>query len=298
MDILFGFGYYGYGFNHWYGRNEKSSHASNRENIAKKKFDAMKKTMEACCISGAIEEGRAAGSNSHLKFLPVDALNNVYGYLLGKDFENDEDADISNHLDKTLPRLDHRVRTKKRSVGVQQFDIDFKDLSLYEPGNKITIHLTMPNFHLTGPCFRDLKKHVKKSPGWDLKRIACSEAEKVQHKVTRKSNAYFVNAIYTVPGTLKKKKKNRKSSGLKAAATARKTSNQDMAKYKCPPNPGATAALQAALASAQDNDGVIEPKCLNKTLSFGFSKAFLDAKVEEQEELNVKPAAKKLKTEQ
>ena len=39
-----GYGFDGYGHGHWYGSREKSSHAQNR--VAKKKFDAMKKTME------------------------------------------------------------------------------------------------------------------------------------------------------------------------------------------------------------------------------------------------------------
>jgi len=58
-------------------------------------------------------------------------------------------------------------------------------------------------------------------------------------------------------------------------------------------DPKASAALQAALDSPQDNDGVIDPECLQKALAVGFSKAFILAKVEEQEALNVKPAAKK-----
>ena len=49
-------------------------------------------------------------------------------------------------------------------------------------------------------------------------------------------------------------------------------------------NPVATAALQAALDSAQDGDAK-------------YSKVYIDAKVDERIELNVKPAAKKLKTE-
>jgi hypothetical protein len=60
-------------------------------------------------------------------------------------------------------------------------------------------------------------------------------------------------------------------------------------------NPAATAALQAVLASAQDGDGVVNPDLLQKALSKGFSRAFIDAKVDEQEALNVKPAAKKMK---
>mmetsp|Transcript_13492 Transcript_13492/g.19213 ORF Transcript_13492/g.19213 Transcript_13492/m.19213 type:complete len:329 (+) Transcript_13492:63-1049(+) len=327
MDLffhLYGFGHYGYdgyGRGHWYGSNEKSRHSLNRENEAKKKFDAMRRTMEATMIETTINEAREEGSNSHLQKLPNDALNNVYGYLLGKEFENDENAKISKQISEAIPRIDHRARTVKK-VGEKylQFGVDFSDLSLFEPGNKITIPLTLPNFHLTQPCFRDLKKHVVKSSGWDLKRVVCTPAEKKLHKVTRKSNAYFVNAIYKVPGTAKKKSRKKASTSntnvslsaayasvsapaafasasapnaKKRAAPAPATKAPKKPAYKA--NPAATAALQAALASAQDGDGVVDPECLKKALSFGFSKAFIDAKVDEQEALNVKPAAKKMK---
>ena len=64
------------------------------------------------------------------------------------------------------------------SKEVAETGIDFNDMSIYEPGSKITIPLTKPDFHLTQPCFRDLRKHVKKNPGWDLQRVALSEDEK------------------------------------------------------------------------------------------------------------------------
>ena len=224
-------------------------------------------------------------------------------------------ADVSRQLAKAAPYIQPSARTSK-TVGDKtlQFGIDFSDLTLYEPGNKITIPLTMPHFHLTQPCFRDLKKHVVKSTGWDLKRVACTDAEKKKHKVTRKSKAYFVNAIYKVPGTPKKKskkKKNKKTASTSAsasapaakknasaptkkrAATATKATKKPI--YKA--NPVATAALQAALDSAQDGDGVVDPKCLKKALAQGYSKVYIDAKVDERMELNVKPAAKKMKTE-
>eukprot|EP00985_Skeletonema_marinoi_P005050 scaffold2184_cov51-Skeletonema_marinoi.AAC.1 len=103
MDLfgyLFALEGYGYGHgrsHHWYGSNEKSKHAKGREEEATKKFDAMKMTMEvrsiaavSITVSQAVEvvdqyetmiettinEARAEGSNSHLKHLPNDALNN------------------------------------------------------------------------------------------------------------------------------------------------------------------------------------------------------------------------------
>ena len=79
----------------------------------------------------------------------------------------------------------------------------------------------------------------------------------------------------------------------KRAVTATKATKNSI--YET--NPVATAALQAALDSAQDGDGVVDPKCLKNSLAQGYSKVYIDAKVDERIELNVKPAAKKLKTE-
>jgi len=42
----------------------------------------------------------------------------------------------------------------KVSKAEVEADIDFNDMTLYEPGNKVTIPLTRPDYHLTQPCFR------------------------------------------------------------------------------------------------------------------------------------------------
>jgi len=259
-------------------------------------------TSKATMVEATINEERAEGSHSLLTELPTDALNNVYGYILGKEFEKDENADVSKQLAKTVPYIQPRARTGKTVGGKHlQFGVDFSDLTLFEPGNKIEVPLTLPTFHLTQPCFRDLKKHVVKSTGWDLKRIACTEQEKKQHKVTRKSKAYFVNAIYKVPGTAKPKKqqtkKKSKASAVAAsapafasAASGSKMNASPLTKKRAAIE--ATAALQAALDSAQEGDGVVDPECLRKALAVGFSKAYIQARVEEQ---SLKPAAKKVK---
>ena len=129
--------------------------------------------------------------------------------------------------------------------------------------------------------------------------------------MTRKSKAYFVNAIYKVPGTLKKKKKSKAkvasagaaaastksaptaTAGMKRAATATIVPATAAKKPTYKANPAATAALAAVLESAQDNqNGVPDAKVLAKALVLGYSKTFIDAKIAEQEELNVKPAAR------
>lgn len=63
--------YYG-GRSHWYGRREKSRHSQGREDEAKKKFNKMKSQMECTMVEATVNEQRSAGSNSHLKDLPVD----------------------------------------------------------------------------------------------------------------------------------------------------------------------------------------------------------------------------------
>ena len=82
------------------------------------------------------------------------------------------------------------------------------------------------------------------------------------------------------------------TSTKKRAATTTKATKKPV--YEA--NPAATAALKAALDSAQEGNGVVDPACLKTALGFGYSKVFIDAKVDEQEALNVKPAAKKMKT--
>jgi len=45
----------------------------------------------------------------------------------------------------------------------------------------------MPNFHLTQACFRDLKKHVVKNSGWDLKRVEALRNKRSKTKSRRKA---------------------------------------------------------------------------------------------------------------
>ena len=100
-------------------------------------------------------------TSSHNKIVVITALNNVYGFMFGKEFENDENAELAKALAETAPKIQARAHTGtgKRSDGSYlEFGVDFSDLSIYEPGTKITVRLTNPSFHLTQPCFRDLKK--------------------------------------------------------------------------------------------------------------------------------------------
>jgi hypothetical protein len=83
------------------------------------------------------------------------------------------------------------------------------------------------------------------------------------------------------------------TAGKKRAATATIVPTTAAKKRTYKANPAASAALAAVLESAQDNQkGVPDAKVLAKALVLGYSKAFIDAKIAEQEELNVKPAAR------
>ena len=56
------------------------------------------------------------------------------------------------HLQMNVDKMGNDLsKTSKAEV---EADIDFNDMTLYEPGNKVTIPLTRPDYHLTQPCFR------------------------------------------------------------------------------------------------------------------------------------------------
>lgn len=314
------FGFYGYEYYPWAGSSEKSRHAKRRENEATSKFDSLKNKMQTAMVENTIFELRGPQSHSPLKSVPTVLLNNIFGFVFGQDYEGFDakedtaataaasaagDTVISsrtlgrrprkavNYSELNVDQLGNDT-TKISKVEVET-GIDFSDMSLYEPGNIITIPLTKPNHHLTQPCYRDLRKHVKKNPGWDLKRIAISEEEKKSFKkpkITRTSTCYYVNAIFKVPGKPQKKR----------AAPAKKASSKKKAKVdgdskpeaKKKVDPAATAALQEAVNSAMnDTDGKVDVECLQRALEAGFSKFFVLAEAAKQkEEADSKPAAK------
>ena len=63
------------------------------------------------------------------------------------------------------------------------------------------IHDTLldPSCHLTGPCFRDFKKHVKTRPGWDAKQRRATEQEKAQYRPTGRGHANWTDITYKPP---------------------------------------------------------------------------------------------------
>jgi hypothetical protein len=104
-------------------------------------------------------------------------------------------------------------------------------MSLYTtPGMKIIIPLTVPNEHLTAPRYRDLRKHVKDHPNWDVKRVVATPAQKQEYRVTRKGSVYFISVVYTVPGMITKTTRKRKKSSDTASS-----STDDVGERKSPP---------------------------------------------------------------
>ena len=144
-------------------------------------------------------------------------------------------------------------------------------MSLYNPGEKISIPFSKPDFHLTGPCYRDFRRHIKQFPSWGVQRIAATTKER--RKVYRKGTVYFVNIIYNVPG--------------------RKTTKRKRGPTKLDPVPEpllpkqqkkATRALEAAVESAGINRGMhwlVDPVLLQRAEDAGYSKRFVLVKVSE-----------------
>eukprot|EP01082_Thalassiosira_pseudonana_P014296 g13025.t1 g13025 contig7:705047-706126(-) len=209
--------------------------------------------------------GRRARKSVNYSELDID--------ILGRDADEQR-----NEAEKLKKELTLREKWDVKKGLVDETDVvDLADITLYQPGAKIAIPITNPMMHLTGPCWRDFKKAVRKNKGWDVKRFAATEEEKKEHKVQRKGNVYFIDAIYTVPGS-----------------TAVEHASKE---YKA--NPTATAALREALEfAATSRSGTVSAKSLKRAIGEGYSKHFIMAQVEKQKgEMDVKhPAAKKAKT--
>ena len=125
-----------------------------------------------------------------------------------------------------------------------------------------------------------------------------------QH-TSRKSTAYFVNAVYKVPGKKKKAKKapsSKKAPAKKAPAKKRKAPTKPVAKKPiAKADPEKVARLEAAIASARSSsDGEVGAKEMKEALAAGYSKFFILAQLEDEEDSeseveDSKPAAKKTK---
>jgi hypothetical protein len=124
--------------------------------------------------------------------------------------------------------------------------------------------------------------------------------------ISRKTTAYYVNAVYKVPGKKKKAKKAPSSKKMPAAkkATAKKRKAKEPTKKPAAKvDPERVAKLEAAIASARSSsDGEVGANEMQEALAVGYSKFFIlalaGAEEDEESENEVedaKPAAKKTK---
>lgn len=67
------------------------------------------------------------------------------------------------------------------------------------PGSAVTIPLSSPNLHLTGPCYRDFAKHVRSFDGFHSKRIRVTGSEKYQYAMGGKHSVYWILIVFRMP---------------------------------------------------------------------------------------------------
>ena len=77
-----------------------------------------------------------------------------------------------------MVELESRGKNTEEEEEEDNVGINLADLALYTPGKKISIPLTLPNHHMTGPCYRDLRKHIISKDGWDVKRVAATPEQR------------------------------------------------------------------------------------------------------------------------
>jgi hypothetical protein len=227
--------------------SEKSRHAERREREAMVKFQAVRKKVTLASVKNRIRIvglGCQHGSGSHFTCLPKVTIDHILDYYRGKEHDELEKASDSEKKPETTvcaaPPLPPSGRISRRRVAAvaaaaivnitkEESGKEDKPLNLnalYMPGSKIIIPLTKPDLHLTGACWRDFSRAVRTHEQWDVKRrVATLENCKAKK---RKGKAYFVDAIYTVPGGLAKKKRAAKKGATYSATNkqAKKTKTQ------------------------------------------------------------------------
>ena len=80
---------------------------------------------------------------------------------------------------------------RREQQALQVIDSAHVQQALKEPTT-----LLQPADHLTAPCWRDFKAHVKSFAGWEAKRTTATEAQKTAAKETRKGKVYFVQVLF------------------------------------------------------------------------------------------------------
>ena len=130
-----------------------------KERVAKANFDFLHDQMtlasyeNAMTMIGLARHPKNSGS-SPLATLPNDVLSRVleFAELRGQ-------GEASNARRRAAIA---RTKASGTSLNIVPFagmaqeiaNIDLADMSIYEPGRKIIIPLSLPNLHLTAPCYR------------------------------------------------------------------------------------------------------------------------------------------------
>ena len=135
-----------FGYNPWRYASEKSAAARRREAEAKNKFIYLKSQMDLALYENTmtvIGLGQLSKAKSPIKLLSSDTLEHVLAYAGIKP----KGANV---------RAVAKSRGKDLAINVKTEDarLNLADMNVLQPGTKLTIPLTKPNLHLTGPCYR------------------------------------------------------------------------------------------------------------------------------------------------
>lgn len=275
--------------NPWANAKEKSSAAECRERTAVKKFDYLRSQMNMALIENTrviVGLGCHPKSESSFNLLTPELVRHILGFV---GMEKPADADVGNGRMglAIVPCEGWRACSRSTKMEETDIDIDLADMNLYKSGKKIIIPFTTPKHHLTAPCYRDLRKHIKAHAGWDIQRIAATPQQKRAYDEHRRGRVYFTNAIYKVLGKPPTRKRRRKTGFL-----SEPLSPTQQAK--------ATSVLVAAVQSA-GIDGQVDHVCLQRATNVGYSKCFVLCKVAEYcvltgKDIKHKAKKKKVKT--
>lgn len=144
---------------------------------------------------------------------------------------------------------------------------------------------------------------MRQNDGWDVKRVAATDAQKRAYRETRKGKVYFVDLYYTVPGKATKKRakapsataanKRAKTGGTAAPAVASAPSlSAGIAAAKVPLSPKKKVNPKDARKAL--DAGVVDDEKLELAVNAGYSKHFILAQVAKQRgDGDQKPAARK-----
>lgn len=243
---------------------EKSSAAEGRERTARKKFDYLRAQMIMALFENTkvvVGLGRRPKSQSHLNLLSQDLVQEIWSFV---GMEKPVAATIQARSGPAILPFEGWCSDSWTQETKQ---IDLSDMTLYQPGQNIIIPLTTPEFHMTAPCYRDLRKYIKAHAGWDAQRIVATLQQRTAYSAHQKGKVYFINAIYKVRGQPPTKKRPRKTE----TAPFRHLLLQQR---------DATSALAAAVQSARIN-GQVDPTCLHRAVGAGYSKYFVLGQVAE-----------------